>query len=250
MKKQKSFNKGHLLATDNYNTDIVLSEELFRQKTDTIGTVRKDRRDLPNSVLKFSFKGLEKGARIIKYNEEFRVMNWLDSKEVRILSSVGTAKDIDIRRSRPNPNPNAAKQKPEMIVIYNQTMPGVDKNDQMKSGRKVARLRIKRYQQKIFYHLLDVILINSYIYLKNVTNGPMKLSHQEFRTMLIDSIFKKNTNNPSRLNPSLDPIYQLPLLITIEGYAHIAHRDQTSLTKKECERNHGSCVPIVMNFCA
>jgi hypothetical protein len=61
-------------------------------------------------------------------------MSWMDKKPVIILSSVSSAllaEDID--------------GKPAAIRVYNQVllfykvMPGVDGNDQMKFGRKVAR---------------------------------------------------------------------------------------------------------------
>ena len=55
-KEYGALNQGHSLATDNYYTDIHLSIALLDRDSDTIGTVRKGRRDLPNSVLKATFQ--------------------------------------------------------------------------------------------------------------------------------------------------------------------------------------------------
>lgn len=123
MSENGALDKGHLLATDNYYTDVHLSTSLFERMTDTIRTVRKDRRDLPSSVLKATYK--TQGERITKYNGELRLMNWRDSKEVRILSTVGSPEDVRIVKSKPSKNPHAAVKKPELILLYNQAMPGV-----------------------------------------------------------------------------------------------------------------------------
>ena len=47
-------------------------------------------------------------------------MNWLCAREVRILSSVGNVEDVEMTRNRRTPL--ASTPKPEMILIYNQTM--------------------------------------------------------------------------------------------------------------------------------
>ena len=60
-------------------------------------------------------------------------------------------------------------KKPEVIHEYNRVMPGVDLNDQMKFGRKVARRRVKTFYKNIFFHQLDTVLVNSYIYFKKIS---------------------------------------------------------------------------------
>jgi hypothetical protein len=54
---------GRILAVDNYYTSINLFYELLKCKTDPIGTVRKNRRGLPHSVLKHSWNKSEKGMK-------------------------------------------------------------------------------------------------------------------------------------------------------------------------------------------
>jgi hypothetical protein len=83
--------------------------------------------------------------------------NWLDSKDVRILSSVG------------NPNKFNNKNKSETIAIYNDVMPGVDLSDQMKSERPIARnMVVKSYQKQMFFQILDMELINAYLILRSI----------------------------------------------------------------------------------
>jgi hypothetical protein len=128
-------NQGRTLAVDNFYTCIYLFFELSKFRTESIGTVRSNRAGLPVSVLKKNWKPSEKGNRIIKYCYRFKLMNWMDSKPVRILCSIGSG-NIDF------------DGKPEIVRLYNSYMP--DKNDQMKSGRKLHRPKVRRYYKVLF----------------------------------------------------------------------------------------------------
>ena len=67
---------GRVLGVDNYYTSINLFYELSKVKTDAIGTVRKNRKGLPHSVLKHKWKKNEKGNRLLLFCDRFFIMNW------------------------------------------------------------------------------------------------------------------------------------------------------------------------------
>jgi hypothetical protein len=186
LNENDSFDKGHLLATDNFYSDIVLAEKLLSRETDFIGTIRKDRRLLPASVMKPDLKKLSKNSVTAKFNGQFRVMHWLDSNEVRILSSVGSTKLESKEHSK---RKDLTVSKPGVVFLYNTTMPGVDLNDQMKFQRKTARNRIRKYHHKMFFHILDIVLINTFIYVKHIPVDTLQnITHQDFRLTLIREI--------------------------------------------------------------
>ena len=58
---------GHVLGVDNYYSCINTLYELHKHRTDFIGTVRKNRSQLPQSVLGHKWKKSEKGYRLIKH---------------------------------------------------------------------------------------------------------------------------------------------------------------------------------------
>jgi hypothetical protein len=171
-------NLGHVLVVDNFYTCIYLFFELSLKSTEAIGTVRSNRAGLPKAILKKEWKPTQKGSRIVKYCYRFQIMNWMDSKPVRILSSIGSCRPEDDQNN-----------KPETINLYNQFMPGVDKADQMKFGRKIYRRRVKKYYKTLFYHIFDQVLINSFIYYNEIP-GIKQLSHRDFRISLVEEIFR------------------------------------------------------------
>ena len=123
--------RGHCLGVDNFYTDASLFELLLEHKTDCVGTVRKNRRFLPKKIMHTKWKKKEDRGKVnCAYKGRLILCNYLDKRDVRIMSSVGTGDNVG--------------KKPEVIHIYNKLMPGVDLGDQKRHGSEIARTRLKR----------------------------------------------------------------------------------------------------------
>jgi hypothetical protein len=169
---------GHFIVMDNFYTDLQLFEYLARNSTSCLGTIRKGRRLLPPAITKCTFTKKAKGEMVVKYSTNFYAFCWMDSREVRILSSVGTPeKDIN--------------GKPSVIRAYNEGMPGVDLADQKRHGRITGRRRLKRWYKRVFYHLLDISLVNACI-IANCIPGTV-VEQREFRIDLVKQILRKHS---------------------------------------------------------
>lgn len=217
---------GHVLGVDNYYTCINTLYELFKQKTDFLGTVRKNRTKLPKSVLSKKWKKSEKGYRVTKYCFPAFLVNWMDKKPVVMISTVSNAEQTSDLRG-----------KPAIIHEYNRIMPGIDKNDQMKFGRKLARRRVKKYYRNIFYHLLDTALINSFIYYKNTPiEGRSKTTHQKFRLFLAGELLQKYQSIvPNVVEDATDrDVERDAQTTTAETTAIQIHTPQYVRTRKRC----------------
>lgn len=173
------FGHWHHLFVDNFYTDIHLFTELFDRKMNVTGTVRSNRRDLPPSILQKKWKKNEKGKRVFRFKKRFVLMNWMDSKGVRILSSLGSPHVAD-----------DVINKPQLIRSYTAGMPGVDNADQMKAGRTMTRNRGRKYYKKMFHHLLDIAMINAYVISRAIPNQKIN-THQTFREDLLRQIQTK-----------------------------------------------------------
>jgi len=57
-------------------------------------------------------------------------------------------------------------QKPSVILDYNKNIGGVDWNDGQLQSYKLARECLKKYYQKMFHYLLDVVCLNAFIIYK------------------------------------------------------------------------------------
>ena len=188
-------NKGHCLTTDNFYTSPALAELLINNRTDTYGTVKQNRKDMPPQI---KSKKLKKGETIAFRRGKVLTMKWKDKRDVTLLSTVHPSEMVQCQRGR------VATSIPRIVKDYNDTMGGVDRVDQSLSSYPIMRKRGKKYYQKIFFHLLELAVWNSYILYKQAGHTKKPL---DFRMDLIDLLVStyKDNSVKSKGRPSTTP---------------------------------------------
>ena len=79
-------------------------------------------------------------------------------------------------------------EKPTVVADYNQYMLGVDKLDQLMAYYSFLHKSVK-WWRKIFFWLLEVMVINAYIIYKELAKrGEKPMTHLAFRRRLIESL--------------------------------------------------------------
>ncbi|CAF0930751.1 unnamed protein product [Brachionus calyciflorus] len=115
------YNKGYCVTADNFFNTIRLAEELMQKKTTLIGTIRKNRPELPSVVnskrnlYDTIFFENEKGCTLIVYQSK-------KDKSVNLLSSFHEKVSFDS---------SLIKKIPNVVYSYNKTKVGVDTVDNM-----------------------------------------------------------------------------------------------------------------------
>jgi len=145
--------KGYCLYTDNFYTSPALADKLVDNETD--GTVKVTRKDVPAKI-----KGtkLKKGEIVAAYRKKSVLLKWKDKKDVCILSTLHDGSMINVKSRR-----EKEMTKPKAVADYNSNMGGVDLSDNLLVHFSTARNRLKKYYKKVFRHMLDMALLNSYI---------------------------------------------------------------------------------------
>ncbi|XP_046969102.1 piggyBac transposable element-derived protein 4-like [Vanessa cardui] len=185
-------NKGHTLYTDNWYTSIDLARKLLDNETHLVGTLRKNRKHLPKSVVQ---KKLKKGEYIAKESEDgITVMKWRDKREVLVLSTKHSVRFHNVtKRGR-------IISKPQIIIDYNKGKGAVDLSDQMTSYCTPLRKSIKWYKKIAIDLLLNTSVVNALILYKTVTNDKM-IQIVDFRRKLLSGLCQKNEEALKRKMP-------------------------------------------------
>jgi hypothetical protein len=76
-------------------------------------------------------------------------------------------------------------QNPPVVFDYNKNVGGVDRNDGQLQSYKLARERLKKYYQKMFRFLLDVVWLNAFITYKKKVGSIFRL---DFLLTLAESL--------------------------------------------------------------
>jgi len=203
-------NRGHKLFIDNWYSSPSLANYLHKRKTNVTGTVRKNRKGMPALSAK-----LKVGQTESQHTKNMLVVRWKDRRDVFMLTTQFEDKMVHVGKSDHQGN---AILKPVAVMHYNESMGPIDKTDMLLSSVECVRRTIKWYK-KLFFHLIDLSLLNAYSAYKTCTG--LKISLADFQFQLIREIFTKyatqkqnicrrsNTYLPERLQgrhfPSIVP---------------------------------------------
>ncbi len=176
-------NSNHHLYTDRYYSSIPLTQALASHNTRFTGTVMRNRVDLPDAIRAKSFS-LQQGEHSSFRCGQLMVTAWRAKRKKKflvMLSSSASAKMVEV----PALHNTERMLKPECVDDYNHSMNGVDRSDQYTVSYPFVRKTCK-WWRKLFFYLLEVSVVNSYIIYREVTKK--KTTHLEFRRSLLESL--------------------------------------------------------------
>ena len=147
--------KGYHLFIDNWYTSFEIAHTLPHHETDIIGTLRKDHKNLPHIIK----TRLNVAEHVIQYEKNANLMrtHWKHKKDVYMLSSCTEEGEIELMRA------GKPKQIPNVVHIYNNSMGGVDRADQMLTFYSTERKHVKKWYKKYFHHLFSQSVLNTFI---------------------------------------------------------------------------------------
>lgn len=132
------------LTTDNWYTSIPLAETLFQKKITLIGTLRKNKREIPPSFQ--PNKNTIVGTAQFAYRKDMTLVSYSTKKNKNVILLSTTHDDgiIDVET-----------RKPEIIMDYNRTKGGVDTVDKLSATFSVSRIT-RRWSLAAIYGVLNL----------------------------------------------------------------------------------------------
>lgn len=154
---------GHTVFVDNWYTSPSLFLNLAEKKTNAVGTVRVNCKNMPQQ---FKSK-MGKGETKVLYSHKMMALQWMDKKPVTLLTTCHN--DVAMTNTKKTyRKTNMPVIKPKVVLDYNNSMNAVDKQDQQLLSFPVMRRYAKGYK-KMFFYMLDVAIFNSYALQKKIT---------------------------------------------------------------------------------
>ena len=169
--------QGYELYLDNWYSSPLLFHYLQTRRTNSVGTVRLNRRSMPRDLVV-----RKKGDVDLRSSRTgMLALTWMDKKQVTMLSTIHKGSEMV---SLPPDHRGEVRRKPKVVVDYNLGMKGVDLSDQMAVSYAVRR-KCRKWYHTLFFCLVDTAVVNGFLVHK-VLGG--KLNHLEFRTQLVESL--------------------------------------------------------------
>ena len=164
-----------MLYFDNFFNSPILVAKLFNKGIYCLGTVGSDRKNM--AVMKKG-KDMKRGDIHFQYANNVVAVRWFDNWGVIM---VGTCleecdKTSTVSRKVKGQSAKIAVPCPEIIKDYDSGMGDVDLLDQKTAAYKLDRKSSGgRYYLKLFFHLMDISVVNSHIIYKELNPKGMEL---------------------------------------------------------------------------
>lgn len=144
-------NTGRNVTCDNFFTSLSLADALTKWRLSMVGTMKKNKACLP-SEFKSSPQRAEHST-IFGYGENRTICSYVPKKNkaVVLLSTMPCDNTI-----------SDVKQKPNIILFYNNTKGGVDVMDHM-LGQYTTKRKTNRWPLAVFYNMIDISALAAYI---------------------------------------------------------------------------------------
>lgn len=198
-------NTNRNITADNWFTSIELVQELRKRGLTYVGTIRKNKREIPPSFL--PNKTREAGSSIYGFTKEISLVSFVPKKNraVILVSSM--------HHSESTSNETG---KPEIIDFYNCTKGGVDELDKKCANYNTSR-RTRRWPMAIFYAVLDIASVNSYIVFQSCPTNA-SVSRFDFVKQLAKGLCNERLNQrlvnrflPRELRLVISKVLQKPI---------------------------------------
>lgn len=210
---QNRLDCGHKLYVNNFYTSVPLAVELLKHKTLLCGTLRRNRKYLPNNAIS---SNISKGQCIRRRKGRVMVLKWCDNRDVMMLSTFHSGKMV----ASGNKNQKGEKViKPDCVISHNKSMFGVNCRDQTTSYYSPLRTRLRWYR-KVVLHFIDMALANAYIlYRKKGGNKQQGW----FRAEVIRDLLKTGSIDKTAPSPGIYFPLGSPDSLRLQGRHFLEH---------------------------
>jgi len=168
--------RGHKLYMDNFFSSPALFDDLAKKQIYCRGTVRANRRGMPQDLAPKTTK-LKRGDFRVRTRADMMAIVWRDKRDIYMLTNIHNVPaegNFCIKGGK--------TIKPQIVIEYNRHMGYVDKGNRMANSYSISR-RTFKWTKKLFFHLLDLAILNSY-FLHSSCQGK-RISHRDFRFTLV-----------------------------------------------------------------
>ena len=141
---------------DSFFSSSELFDDLVKKQIYCCGTARPNRRGMPQNLRPKTTK-LKRGDIRVRTRADLMAILWRDKRDVCMLTNIHNA-PVEGNFC----NEGGKTIKPQIVKDYNLHMGYVDKGDRMANSYFISRCTFK-WTKKLFFHLLDLAILNGYI---------------------------------------------------------------------------------------
>ncbi|XP_045466774.1 piggyBac transposable element-derived protein 4-like [Harmonia axyridis] len=188
--------KNYFVYFDNYFTSLPLLRQLRAENIHATGTIRKNRIGIPGDFI--AHKMLKRGDFDWRMTDDgISCVKWMDKRIVLLASNCENPSETDnVTRKKKNGETENISC-PKILKNYNKNMGFVDKADMLKKTYEIDR-KSKKWWPRIFWHFIDVIVVNAFIIHQKRCGDSRSMNLKEFRLAIIAGLVGAGNGTPKK----------------------------------------------------
>ncbi|XP_029995668.1 piggyBac transposable element-derived protein 4-like isoform X2 [Sphaeramia orbicularis] len=168
--------QGHNITCDNFFTSYDLGQELLRRKLTMVGTVKKNKPELPAEILQVKDRAPLSSK--FAFTDTTTVVSYCPKKTKNVILMSTLHKDAAVS--------SGSDKKPTIILDYNKNKGGVDNLDNLTATYTCQRMT-RRWPVIVFYNILDVSAYNAFVLWTHIHQG-WNSTKQNKRRMFLEEL--------------------------------------------------------------
>lgn len=212
-------------------------EELLNDGIYGCGTVRANRKHLPiNQKEDKLFKKGDSEGRVSMTGVSW--IKWKDNRCIQFLSNFHNPDHITLCKRRNKDRSISQIRCPQVIFDYNKHMGYVDYADMLKSYYQIDR-KSHKWWHRIFFHFLDVSLVNSFILFKDKSHGKT-MTLKQFRLAVAAGLLGTPESTTLKGKKQLKKVLNKfkPNIPLEQRYSNACHMPQGGATTVALKKTH------------
>ena len=166
---------------DNLFSSPGLVDDLTKKKINHCGTVRLNRKGMPEDLRYKMVKLRWEGSIWVRTWGNLTAIQWMDKWDVCMLTKIHDPQEGNFCDEQGN------AIKLETVADYDRHMGYVDKGDRMANSYSISCCTWE-WKNKLFFHLFDLAILNSYIVLSSYSGK--NISHRNFQFTLLRNVLE------------------------------------------------------------
>ncbi|KAJ8393021.1 hypothetical protein AAFF_G00069250 [Aldrovandia affinis] len=152
--------RGHNITCDNFFTSYDLGQELLKKKLTMVGTVRKNKPELPSALL--DTKDRAPLSSKFAFTETTTTVSYCPKKRKNVIMMSTLHKNAAVS--------SREDKKPDIIVDYNRNKGGVNNLDKV-TGTYTCQRKTAQWPLAVLYNILDVSAYNAFVVWTEINPG-------------------------------------------------------------------------------
>ncbi|XP_052820150.1 piggyBac transposable element-derived protein 4-like [Mya arenaria] len=226
LKQDKLSPSDHLFL---FKMTLIKYASMFPEGNEIVAIKEKKKKTTDSSSKKQQMTTVVGAELGFRSNDNMLALKFKNKHDVSMLTTIQDANMSVWKRKH---GTDIHVQKPTCIIDYCRYMEGVDHLDQFGQYSTIAR-KTKKWWRKLFYHIMNICIVNSYRLYEKYTTNRSKKNHEGFHKSVVETLIIEGSGPRGQTEKTYS--WEKPARLTARHFPAFIPAKQGAKHAKPCQ---------------